>query len=157
MKEAGQTSCAICGGTERLHGHEVWKYRERPRPKQSIAKLVRVEMICQKCHNINHWGLTTILLAAGYIGNEGFLGLRKHFRTVNNCQQKDFDRHIEISFAVHRRRSSKKWRVDWGDFKPMLAIAKAAREAWAAKNPNHVFRKPSFVWDRQREAQGPEG
>lgn len=30
--------CAICGGTERLHGHENWEYVERPR--SGVATLV---------------------------------------------------------------------------------------------------------------------
>jgi hypothetical protein len=36
------------------------------------------------------------------------------------------------------KQSNKKWRVDWGDFAPMVAEAKAARETWAARNPDHV-------------------
>jgi hypothetical protein len=147
LKESGHTSCAICGGTERLHGHEVWKYVEWPTPKRSVAKLLRVEMVCRKCHDINHWGMTNVLIAMGHIGHAGFIGLRKHFRTVNGCRQKDFDRHIKIGFAVHRRQSAKRWRIDWGDFKPMLAEARAAREAWAARNPSHTFRKSNFAWD----------
>jgi hypothetical protein len=50
----GQNSCTICGSTKKLEGHEVWRYKSGSRV--SVAKLVRVEIICQKCHFIKHWG-----------------------------------------------------------------------------------------------------
>ena len=133
IKEGGQTNCVICGATERLQGHEVWEYRDRPRV--SIAKLLRVEIVCQKCHLLNHWGRTAQLIAEGKIERTGYLALRKHFRTVNNCGQEEFDRQREESLAIHQERSAKEWRVDWGKFKPALAEAKAAREEWAKQPP----------------------
>lgn len=144
LKESEQTSCVICGSTDRLHGHEVWEYRDRPKPQRSIAKLLRVEMVCRKCHDVKHWGSTIKLIAEGKITRAGYFGLRKHFRTVNNCQQKYFDQHIKASLALHKKRSSNEWQVDWGDFKPALAKAKTAREDWAAKNPNHVSQDDLF-------------
>jgi hypothetical protein len=132
LRSAGQTSCAICGGSERLHGHEVWEYEDRPRV--SVAKLIRVEMTCQKCHLVNHWGRTNQLIASGKINHAGHLALRRHFRTVNKCSQSDFDQHIDKSFAVWRERNTKKWRVEWGGFAPMLQEADAGRKAWAEKN-----------------------
>ena len=144
LKESGQTSCVVCGSTDRLHGHEVWKYQDLPKPKWSIAKFLRVEMVCRKCHDVKHWGSTIKLIAEGKITRAGYFGLRKHFRTVNNCRQEDFDRHLKFSLALHQKRSSSKWRIDWGDFEPALAVAKAAREAWAARNPDHASHDDSF-------------
>ena len=138
LKESGQTSCVICGSADRLHSHEVWEYHDRSKPEPSIAKLLRVEMVCRKCHDVKHWGSTLKLIAEGKITRAGYLGLRKHFRTVNKCSQKDFDRHLRSSLRLHQKRSANEWRIDWGDFRPALAVAKAAREAWAAQNPDHA-------------------
>ena len=35
------------------------------------------------------------------------------------------------------QRSKKRWKVDWGDFATVVADAKAARNAWAARNLDH--------------------
>jgi hypothetical protein len=96
-----------------------------------VAKLIRVELVCEKCHHIKHWGQ-----ALGVISHNGLLALRKHFRTVNKCRQEDFDRHFERSQAIWRSRSAKMWRVDWGEFEPLIKEAQAEREAWAARNPD---------------------
>lgn len=55
-----------------------------------------------------------------------------------------FDDHALRSRGLWLKRSKKKWRVDWGDFKPMVAEAEAAREAWAARNPDHVTQDDLF-------------
>lgn len=123
--------CIICKSPIKPQGHEVWEYRDRPRV--CIAKLVRVEIVCQACHHINHWGRTNQLIWLGVISDEGRLALRKHFRTVNRCLQKDFDRHEKRSFARWKVQSEKKWKVDWGDFQPAITEAKMARRAWAER------------------------
>ena len=110
-------ACTICGSTRKPHAHEVWDYQDRPR--KSIARLVRVEIICQKCHLINHWGRTGQLIALGIIDHDGHLRLRRHFRRVNRCKQRHFDEHIEMTFELWRRRSEKKWTIDWGSLAPL--------------------------------------
>src|SRR5688500_5160974 len=63
--------CAICGATDRkLHGHEVWDYRERR--TRGTAVLLRVEIVCVDCHDIHHWGRTTKLFEAGTITAERY-------------------------------------------------------------------------------------
>lgn len=120
---------AICGGTDRLQGHEVWEYTDRSR--ESVAKLIRVEPVCAKCHAVHHWGRTKQLAARGAIEHSRYLALRKHFRTVNRCSQRDMDRHIDRSFRIWHTRNERNWRVDWGDFAPLIREAEAARAAWA--------------------------
>ena len=135
-QSVAQKSCAICGGTgRRLEGHEVWEYRERPRV--SIAKLVRVEIICDKCHFVIYWGNTTRLVAEGKISRPAYLALRRHFRTVNKCRQQDFDRHVFESFAILALRSLRNWRIDWGRYAPAVKKAEDAKAAWAAAHPMH--------------------
>ena len=128
--------CTVCGSTDRkLHGHEVWDYREKK--TVGTAVLLRVEIVCIDCHDIHHWGRTTKLFQAGVISGERYGHLRKHFRSVNRCTQEVFDRHFLRNARVWMQRSKKRWKVDWGDFATVVADAKAARNAWAARNLDH--------------------
>jgi hypothetical protein len=130
--EAGQTRCAICGGLDRLQGHEVWEYSDDPHGV-SVAQLIRVDIVCSKCHHVMHWGNTNRLFATGQLSRVALLALRAHFRHVNRCRQVDFDRHVERSNAQWRARSIREWRIDWGDFASMVAEAAAARAAYARR------------------------
>jgi hypothetical protein len=132
--ETNGTRCAICG-SDGHHGHEVWEYREKK--TVGTAVLLRVEIVCIDCHDIHHWGRTTKLFQAGTITGDRYGFLRKHFRKVNGCRQQVFDDHALRSARVWLKRSKKRWKIDWGDFKPAVAEAKAAREAWAARNPDY--------------------
>jgi hypothetical protein len=109
------------------------------------AVLLRVEIVCIDCHDIYHWGRTTKLFQAGIISGDRYGFLRKHFRKVNGCRQQVFDDHFLSSARIWSRRSKKRWKIDWGDFEPAVAEAKAAREAWAARNPNHTSQDDPFV------------
>lgn len=131
---ARSSSCAICDGPfepYRPQAHEVWKYVEQP--DRCVAKLLRVEIICRKCHDIHHWGLTKTLIAFGSISHVGHMALRKHFRTVNRCSASDFARHEAAAFRVWRRQSKRRWTIDWGEFSLSVKTAKAARRAWSKR------------------------
>lgn len=123
--EACGGKCVICEGTDKLHGHEVWKYSEKK--TVGTATLVKLDAVCRTCHNISHWGNTARMIRAGLIKHETHLLFRRHFRRINRCRQADFDRHILSSFAQWRRRSKKKWKLDWGSFAPHVAEAVASR------------------------------
>jgi hypothetical protein len=140
--ETNSACCAICSSTKKLHGHEVWEYREKK--TVGTAVLLRVEIVCVDCHDIHHWARTTKLFKSGDITSDRYNFLRKHFRKINGCRQQVFDDHFLHSLRVWSARSKKKWRVDWGTFKPALAEAKVQREAWAARNPGHASRYDSF-------------
>jgi len=136
IKESG-SRCAICGATEkRLHGHEVWDYRE----KKTVGSVVllRVEIVCVDCHDIHHWARTTKLFEAGKITADRYKHLRKHFRAVNGCRQEVFDQHFLQSARIWEKRSSKQWKIEWVHFAPLVEEARAARSAWAERNPDHV-------------------
>jgi hypothetical protein len=94
---------------------------------------VGVEIVCIDCHDIHHWARTTKLFEDGTITAERYNQLRKRFRRVNRCCQTVFDAHFLWSMRVWMERSRKRWTVDWGDFSPEVAKAKAARGAWAAR------------------------
>jgi hypothetical protein len=129
--ESNGARCAICGSAKRLHGHEVWEYREKK--TVGTAVLLRVEIVCIDCHDIHHWGRTTKLFQAGTITSDRYGFLRKHFRKVNRCRQQVLDDHERRSVRVWLKRSKKRWKVDWSDFESAVADAKAAREAWAVR------------------------
>ena len=134
-KEHG-SRCAICGAIgKRLHGHEVWDYREKKTVGTSV--LLRVEIVCVDCHDIHHWARTTKLFEAGKITAERYRNLRKHFRVVNGCRQEVFDDHFLQSARVWEERSKKRWKIDWGEFASLVEEAKAARSVWAERNPDH--------------------
>jgi hypothetical protein len=120
--------CVICGSTQKLHGHEVWKYEERKTVGR--ATLVRVNVICWTCHNITHWGNTARLILLGAISHEGHMVLRKHFRRINRCRQIDFERHAQRRLVIWKRRSQLRWKVDWGPYAAAVAEAIQARALW---------------------------
>jgi hypothetical protein len=126
--ESNGARCAICGKTERLHGHEVWAYREKK--TVGTAALLRVEIICIDCHDIHHWARTVKLIQAGIVKHSRDMALRKHFRKVNGCHQRDFDNHYLRSLRIWSKRSKKRWRVDWRSFREQVEVAEAARAKW---------------------------
>lgn len=127
LNEAGG-KCSICGSSDGLHGHEVWKYEEGL--KRGKATLVRVEIICWSCHAIAHWGNTARLILRGAISHETHMALRKHFRRVNRCRQVDFDRRAKRALSIYQRRSEVEWDIDWGPYQGAVADAKGARTRW---------------------------
>jgi hypothetical protein len=56
--------------------------------------------------------------------------LIRHFMKVNGCTKAAFKRHVDRADAVWRARSKKKWKVDWGEFKPAVDEAEASRKRW---------------------------
>lgn len=139
--EANGTRCTICGSAGH-HGHEVWQYREKK--TVGTAMLLCVDIVCIDCHDIHHWGRTTKLFEAGAITGERYGSLIKHFCKVNRCRQQVFEDHALRSARVWLKRSKKRWKIDWGDFEPVVVEAKAAREAWAARNRNHPSQDDPF-------------
>jgi hypothetical protein len=127
--ETNGAHCKICGNTEKLHGHEVWAYREKK--TVGTAVLLRVEIICIDCHDIHHWARTVKLIQAGVVKHSRDMVLRKHFRKVNGCRQQDFDNYFRRSLRIWFKRSKKKWKLDWGVFWGQVEAAEAARESYA--------------------------
>lgn len=125
---AALAKCAICGGTDRLHGHEKWKFVERPR--SGVAILVGVDAICTICHSIQHWGRIQQLVAIGIMTAADERRLIRHFMKVNKCTKVAFERHVLRSFRDWRMRSKKKWKIDWGKFQLAILEAKMARDLY---------------------------
>lgn len=141
-------ACAICGRTENPHGHEVWEYTEKRR--LSIAKLLRIEIICGKCHAVQHWGLTSNLFLHGSITPDSFRDLIRHACKVNKCKPKEFKAHVGASNIISERRSKLRWRIDWDEFKELVSDAKAARVEWAIMMENVARRRVAESEDDAR-------
>ncbi len=69
----------------------------------------------------------------GVYDQKALSGLKRHFRKVNQCLQSDFNRHEVLSFAVWKRRSELKWKVDWGPYKRAILDARQGRKLWHAR------------------------
>jgi hypothetical protein len=135
VEEAG-VRCEICGNTDRLHGHELWSYRQKN--GVATATLLKVQIICIDCHDIRHFARTTRLFQSGIISPERYGVLRKHFRKVNGCRQHEFDDHFVGALRAWAQRSRKKWRIDWGHFREDVKAAKVARAKWAQAREHRV-------------------
>jgi hypothetical protein len=132
--ETNGAHCEICGSGERLYGHEVWAYREKNGAATTV--LLKVQIICIDCHDIRHFSRTTKLFRAGIIKPERYGALRKHFRKVNGCRQRDFDDHFVRELRTWASRSKRRWRIDWGGFHKQVETASAARTKWAQTHPS---------------------
>jgi hypothetical protein len=120
LEERGP-ACAVCGNTEGLHLHEQWSYEERPRT--GVAKLVGLEVVCDLCHRVHHFGQTQQLSQEGVLSDAGLAAVKRHFRAVNQGCGVDLDAHYAEALAEWRARSSKVWRVDYGPFAAMVREA----------------------------------
>jgi hypothetical protein len=67
--------------------------------------------------------------------------LNRHFRKVNGCTQREFEGHAELAFLTWGERSFKEWKVDWGDFRNMIAEAEIGRQLWMARRSAKLRRR----------------
>ncbi|WP_063700856.1 hypothetical protein [Bradyrhizobium centrolobii] len=47
---------------------------------------------------------------------------------INKCTRAAFERRVVRSFRIWCLRSKKKWKIDWGQFKPLIIEAKVVRD-----------------------------
>jgi len=120
-------ACAVCGSSAGTpHLHERWSYTERP--KTGIAKLVGLEVICDLCHRVHHFGQTKQLNQERTLSDAGLAAVKRHFGSVNKGCEVDLNAHYAAALAEWRVRSSKSWRVDYGAFAAMVEEAIDSRE-----------------------------
>ena len=118
--------CSICGGGGRLPGPQ--KLKEEGETRSRGGMLIGVDAVCTICHSVQHWGRIQQLLAIGVMSPADERRLIRHFMRINKCTRAAFERHVVRSFRIWRLRSKKKWKIDWGEFEPMIIEAKAARD-----------------------------
>lgn len=108
-------SCSICKATGvQLHCHEVWIYDD----KKKIQKLLGLQCLCAKCHDVKHWGRTTSMNHLGKLPSSYLKELIEHFCITNSCTEDTFRKHSAGAFYTHSKRAKYKYKIDWGTMKP---------------------------------------
>jgi len=115
IKKNGR-KCQVCSETDgTMNLHELWNYDDT----RYVQKLDGFILLCGMCHHVKHIGLARIL------ANEGRLDYNeviKHFCKVNNCSEKEFEKHRAVSFDVWQKRSKHKWKQDFGEYKEFVKL-----------------------------------
>ena len=106
-------ACEVCGAEGRLNCHEVWEYAD----DKFVQKLLGFVALCKLCHLVKHFGMAQILASQGHLDLDPVV---KHFKTVNNVGQKEFDSHKTETFRIWRERSQHEWQTDLGDFGALM-------------------------------------
>jgi len=110
----GGRKCQICGEIDGVMNlHETWKYDD----KKHVQKLVEFILLCKMCHHVKHIGLS------GILADEGKLDYGKmieHFCRVNNCSEKEFEKHVDKAFEISRKRSRHQWKQDFGNYEEFI-------------------------------------
>src|SRR5437870_12310298 len=100
--------CEVCGAAgARLICHEQWNYQD----EIGHRTLMGIEAVCGPCNSVMHIG------RAGIIAAEGGLDLQEvydHFMKVNGIDWASAQKAMDDAFAVHARRSKRKWTTDFG-------------------------------------------
>jgi len=108
-------TCAICGSTAPLQGHEVWNYAEKKRT--GTATLADIRLVCQDCSSIHHFGRFQLLLASKVIPREEFERVMQHMMRVNDCTIAEWEKHAQEAQEAWQRRSKLRWKIDYGMFR----------------------------------------
>ena len=101
------TCCAFCGGPAE-HCHEVWEYVEHD-DHDGTARLARVAMICEHCHQVVHLGRT-----GNVHGKAGVDRAKAHLVAVNGWSTAQVEAHVAEAQATWARRSAMRWGLDFG-------------------------------------------
>jgi hypothetical protein len=101
--------CAVCGSTERLSCHEIWKYDD----VGHIQKLQGFVALCFNCHMIKHIGLAGVLAKEGKMD---FNKLVEHYVKVNECDLSAFEAQHKAAFEKWKERSKYEWKLDLGKY-----------------------------------------
>jgi hypothetical protein len=109
IEENGR-KCQVCGETTGIMNlHEIWNYDD----SKHIQKLKGFILLCKMCHHVKHIGLAGILAEEGKLDyNE----VMRHFCKVNNCSEKEFEKHKEEAFETWEKRSKFEWKQDFGEY-----------------------------------------
>jgi len=101
-KEAGY-ACVICGkGDIKLQAHEAWKFDD----SKKTQTLVRLEVLCNKCHQVKHFGRSSQVYREKYIEE-----LINHWCKVNRKSKQDFYIYLGKVKDLNLKRVKNRYRV----------------------------------------------
>ena len=110
--------CETCGAVEearKIHAHEEWSYHASQ--ATAVARVTSVQLVCAKCHAVEHFGRLTLLAARGQLAASVLDDVIAHFCRVNDATPADFDDAEAAAVTTWRRLSAiSEWRVEWGPF-----------------------------------------
>ncbi|TGB00740.1 hypothetical protein [Halobacillus salinus] len=91
VHEENGFQCEICGGGDEtsLHAHEVWEYDE----EQFVLILEEIQSLCKLCHDLKHFHHAVLRIQDRRVREFVMRKLKKHFMKVNECTEKEFQRH----------------------------------------------------------------
>lgn len=97
--ENANYKCEICNKFSlHLECHEIWQY------KKGIQKLIKLASLCNRCHEVKHFGLAEIR------------GRRaqalSHLMKINDISKEDAEAYIQKEFQIWLNRSKFKWDLD---------------------------------------------
>ncbi len=138
-------NCEICGKTvaesKNIKAHEEWIYRVSD--ERGTAKLEKIVLCCWHCHHSEHFLLTLKLVDQGVLTERAINDTVAHFCRINGVNKKQFDEHLQQAKAKWYELSLKKWRVDWGLYRPLIQDYKARRKfeipAFITAEPTRVY------------------
>lgn len=115
--------CEICGAqpdnTSALHAHEEWEYDLGKRPNR--VKLVRIGLICNLCHAVEHIGNSMIRVKEGELPEAYLDQLQSHFCVVNGVTINMWESHFNAAWAEWESRSRRTaWRIEFGAYDNLL-------------------------------------
>lgn len=114
IKENGR-KCQICGETTgTMNLHEIWNYDDT----KHIQKLEGFILLCKMCHHVKHIGLAGVLAEEGKLDYNEVI---RHFCKVNNCSEKEFEKHREEAFEIWEKRSKFEWKQDFGEYNESIS------------------------------------
>lgn len=105
--------CGICGSEGRLNCHEIWEYDD----EKHIQRLRGFIALCDLCHHVKHFALSTILAEQGKLDIERVI---EHFMKLNNCSVKDFESYVREVDEKLKERSKYQWHVDLGEYRNIV-------------------------------------
>ena len=112
--------CDVCrthvDSASDLKGHEQWQYFEKE-GAQSIAKLIGVSLVCELCHDAEHFGRIQSLRRDGEVSDNRVNQIIGHYCRVNGVSRRQFDEDFALALEEHHRRSQFTWLIEWGSYR----------------------------------------
>jgi len=100
--------CEVCGTYDcTLNAHEVWMFND----KKLVMSLKKLECCCPLCHDVHHFGRSTQVYSKKYQKE-----LIEHWCKVNKLTPEDFERHLEETRRISKRRANRYYVVKVGRY-----------------------------------------
>jgi hypothetical protein len=101
----------ILGTKKRVHWDEVWQYDD----KKPIARLIRLQALCEDCRKVKHVGFILRQLSDREVESIG-----QHFCRVNKVGMLLFWHHAKQAEDQCERRNQHNWEVDYGEYESLV-------------------------------------